>query len=284
MNNTILVGIDFSECSLNALDHAVSIAEKSNSNVVMVWVNKLANDRDIVSKDNDLIVFGAKRHFEDILSKYVSIIGENKISYLIKEGRVYEAMQQVCEEIDPMLVVIGTHGISGFSARWLGSNAYRMSLLIDVPIITIRGGVDINKTISNILLPIDSTSETRQKLPLTALLAKYFDATIYVLGIYISDFKSVNSRVNSYVKQVVNYLKSNNIKYVTDELHTTDVAEELIMYAGKINANLISIMDEQEKSAMNFFSGSFSLQLVTKSPYPILISHVKNVYSSISKN
>ena len=63
MNNTILVGIDFSECSLNALSHAVSIAEKSNSNVVMVWVNKLANDRDIVAKDNDLIVFELKSYF-----------------------------------------------------------------------------------------------------------------------------------------------------------------------------------------------------------------------------
>lgn len=284
MNNTILVGIDFSECSLNALSHAVSIAEKSNSNIVMVWVNKLANDKDIVSKDNDLIVLGATQRFSELLEKYEPIIGKDKISYIIKEGRVYEAMQTACEELDPMLVVIGTHGMSGFSARWLGSNAYRMSLLIDVPIITIRGGVDINKTISKILLPIDSTTETRQKLPLTALLAKYFNATIYVLGIYTSEVKTVNMRVNSYVKQVVNYLVANEIDYVIDELHGTDVADELILYASKINANLISIMDEQERSAANFFSGSSSLQLVTKSPYPILISHAKNIYSTISKN
>ncbi|MBR7176051.1 MAG: universal stress protein [Bacteroidales bacterium] len=284
MNNTILVGIDFSECSLNALSHAVSIAEKSNSNIVMVWVNKLANDKDIVSKDNDLIVLGATQRFSELLEKYEPVIGKDKISYIIKEGRVYEAMQAACEELDPMLVVIGTHGMSGFSARWLGSNAYRMSLLIDVPIITIRGGVDINKTISKILLPIDSTTETRQKLPLTALLAKYFNATIYVLGIYTSEVKTVNMRVNSYVKQVVNYLVANEIDYVIDELHGTDVADELILYASKINANLISIMDEQERSAANFFSGSSSLQLVTKSPYPILISHAKNIYSTISKN
>ena len=91
-------------------------------------------------------------------------------------------------------------------------------------------------------------------------------------------------RVNSYVKQVVNYLVANEIDYVIDELHGTDVADELILYASKINANLISIMDEQERSAANFFSGSSSLQLVTKSPYPILISHAKNIYSTISKN
>lgn len=284
MNNTILVGIDFSDCSLNALGHAVSIAEKSQSNIVMVWVNKLANDKDIVSKDHDLIIYGAKQHFAELIEKYLPILGKEKISYIIKEGRVYDAMQTACEELDPMLVIIGTHGISGFSARWIGSNAYRMTLLLDVPIITIRGGVDINKTISKIIMPIDSTLETRQKLPLTVLLAKYFNATIYVLAVYTSEIKSVKERVNGYVKQVIKYLTINDIDFVIDELHSNDVAKELILYATKNDANLISIMDEQEKSALNFFSGSFSMQLVSKSPYPILISHAKNIYSTIARN
>lgn len=283
MNNTIVVGIDFSECSLNALSHAVTIAEKSNSNIVMVWVKKFVADKDIVPRDNDLIVFGAKQHFQELIKKYAPVLGEDNISYVIREGRVYDEIQAVCEEIEPMLVVIGTHGISGFSERWVGSNAYRMSLILDVPIITIRGGVDVNTTISKILLPIDSTSETRQKLPLTALIAKYFDATMHVLAVYTSDYKSIRAKVDSYVKQVVNYLESNEIKFEVDCLKTTEVADDIIKYAKEINANLISIMDEQEKSPLNLFSGSFAMQFVTKSPLPIMISHSKNIYSTISQ-
>lgn len=284
MNNTIIVGIDFSDCSLNALSHAVTIAEKSNSNIVMVWVHRLTNEKDIVPKDQELIIYGAKQHFEELIKKYTPILGENNISYVIKQGRVYEEIQTLCEELDPMMLVIGTHGITGFSERWVGSNAYRMTLLVSVPVITIRGGVDVNTTISKILLPIDSTAETRQKLPLTALLAKYFNATIQVLAVYTSDYKSIKAKVDSYVKQVVKYLESNEIQYVVDSLRTTDLAEDIIKYAAEIDANLISIMDEQEKTALNFFTGSYAMQFVTKSPYPILISHSKNIYSTISKN
>lgn len=283
MNNTIVVGVDFSKCSLNALSHAVTIAEKSNSNIVMVWVNKLVTDKDIVPRDNKLIVFGAQQHFQELIDKYTPVLGENNISYLIREGRVYDEIQAVCEELNPMLLVIGTHGISGFSERWVGSNAYRMSLILDVPIITIRGGVDVNTTISKILLPIDSTSETRQKLPLTALLAKYFDATVHVLAVYTSDYKSIIAKVDSYVNQVVNYLESNEIKFEKDCIKTTDVADDIIEYAKNMDANMISIMDEQEKSPMNLFSGSFAMQFVTKSPLPIMISHSKNIYSTISQ-
>ena len=39
--NKIIVGIDFSECSLNALAHAVNIAEKSDLEIVMIWVKYL---------------------------------------------------------------------------------------------------------------------------------------------------------------------------------------------------------------------------------------------------
>lgn len=284
MNNTILVGIDFSECSINALEHAVSIAQKANCNIVMVWVNKLANDKDLLIKDHDLFLYGAKQRFAELLEKYTPVLGEGMISYKIEEGRVHEGMAAACKEFNPFLVVIGTHGVSGFSEKWAGSNAYHMAMTLDTPLITIRGGVNIHKTISKIVLPIDNSLETRQKLPITIMIAKYFGAQVNVLAVYTSEYESVKAKIDSYVKQVTQFLASNDIPFVIDEMHNKSVAEGLIEYAGKIEANLISIMDEQEKTASNFFLGSFTEQLITNSPFPLLISHSKNVYSSIARN
>lgn len=284
MNNVILVGVDFSNCSLNALSHAVTVAEKSKSDIVMVWVNKLANDKDIVSKDRNLIEYGAKQHFNELIEKYAHRLGENTITYQIREGRVYDAMQEACRELDPFLMFIGTHGISGFSERWIGSNAFRMSLVLDVPTVFIREGIDVNTSISKIVMPIDSTLETRQKLPLTALIAQYFNAQIFVVALYTSEILSVKERVNGYVKQVVKYLTANRINFVLDELHTNDLDEDIISYAKNINANLISIMDELERTAVNIFSGSYSQKIVNNSQIPVLISHTKNIYASIARN
>lgn len=279
MKDTILVGIDFSECSKNALAHAVSIAEKSDLKILMVWANKFFDNP---INNNNLIEVGAVNVFEELLKQYKPILGD-KISYVIKHGSVYDSMQELCDEINPLLVVIGTHGTSSIRERWLGSNAYRLSLLLKTPVITIRNGIDVNKTMSHILLPIDSTVETRQKLPITAILAKFFGATIHILAVLVSQVDEVNARVASYVKQVSEYLDDEKIAYVIDELKTNNVAEDVIEYAEKINANLISIMDEQELSLKNIFAGSYSLQIVTKSKCPVLISHSVNIYSSITQ-
>ncbi len=280
MNKKIIVGIDFSECSLNALAHAVNIAEKSDLEIVMIWVNKFSEER-VLNHSNDLLVSGAKLHFDNLIEKYKPVLGD-RISYVIREGRVYDSINELCEELNPLLVVIGTHGISGFSEKWLGSNAYRMSLMLDVPVIIIRNNVDVAKSLTDILLPIDSTVETRQKLPLTAKLASYFDATIHVLAVHTSTLDDIIARVKSYAKQVVEYLDDKKIKYECDELYSRNLVEDIIEYANKKDINLLSIMDEQETTFKNVFDGSYTLQLVTKSECPVLISHMKNVFSVIS--
>ncbi len=276
MNGKIVVGIDFSECSLNALAHAVSLAEKSNLEIVMLWVNKFSEEC-VLNHNCELLVSGAKTLFLELIEKYRPVLGD-RISYVIREGRVYESINELCEEIKPLLVVIGTHGISGFSEKWLGSNAYRMSLMLETPVIIIRNVVDVNKSLTKILLPIDSTVETRQKLPLTAKLAQYFDATVYVLAVHVSTLDDVAAKVKSYTNQVTEYLEDKGVKYETDEIYSRDLVKDIIDYAEKIDANLLSIMDEQEDN-LKVFEGSYTLQLVTKSKCPVLITHMKQMFS-----
>ncbi len=276
MNKKIIVGIDFSECSLNALAHAVNIAEKSELEVVMVWVNKFF-EKNVLNHNNELIISGVNLHFTELIEKYRPVLGD-RISYVIKEGRVYESINELCKELNPLLVIIGTHGISGFSEKWLGSNAYRMSLMLDVPVIIIRNVIDINESMSKILLPIDSTVETRQKLPLTAKLASYFDATIHVLAVQTSTLDDIINRVKNYSKQVIEYLENKKIKYEYNEIYSRNLVEDVLNYADNIGTNLLSIMDEQETTLKNIFEGSYTLQFVTKSKCPVLISHMKNIF------
>lgn len=277
MNNKIVVGIDFSKCSLNALAHAVNLAEKSEMEVVMIWVNKFSEES-LLNHHKDLLISGANLHLTELVEKYKPVLGD-RISYVIREGRVYEAINEFCQEIKPLLVVIGTHGISGFSEKWLGSNAYRIALMLETPVIIIGNLIDVNKSLTKILLPIDSSVETRQKLPLTAKLAQCFDATVCVLGVHTSTLDDIINRVKSYVNQVATYLEDKNIKYEVDEIYSRDLVGDIVAYADKAGANLLSIMDEQEDTLKNVFEGSYALQLVTKAKCPVLISHTKSMFS-----
>ena len=84
------------------------------------------------------------------------------------------------------LVMAGTHGASGFEEFWIGSNANRIVSALRKPVITIRGGVNINRNLEKIVLPLDSTPETRQKVPFTAYMAKIFNAEVHILRVYTS--------------------------------------------------------------------------------------------------
>lgn len=283
MNKTILVGIDFSDCSINALEHAISIAGKASADIVMIWVNRPENGKEIFRVNQEHIVGEVIARFKKLVDKYQPSLGKNNISFLVKAGKVYQEIVSTADELDAFLIVVGTHGSSGFEEFWIGSNAFRIVASTERPIITIRAGIDINRTISNIVLPIDSTLETRQKVPITSLLAKYFDAKVHILVLHTTSIEDVRMRVNEYVQQVERYLYENQINFVTKVIETHQITDATIDYAKKVNANLISIMDEQERAPSNLWLGTFAQQMVNHSPIPVLSVHAKDLISDLSR-
>jgi nucleotide-binding universal stress UspA family protein len=283
MNKKILVGIDFSDCSINALEHALTIADKANSDVVMIWVNKPDHSKEIFTLEPSNLLEEVDKRFKQLVKKYKPGLEKNELTFLVREGKIYEEIVNAADEIDSFLIIIGTHGASGFEAFWVGSNAYKIVSATERPIITIRGGVDISRSVERIVLPIDSTLETRQKVPMTALIAKYFEAEIHLLAVYTTVFKDVRQRVDEYVQQVERYLVENEVKFVSEQLEAENITESTIDYATKINANLISIMDEQERKASNLWLGPYAQQMINQSPVPVLCIHARNVIAGVSR-
>lgn len=282
MNKTLLVGIDFSDCSVNALEHAVSLAEKAEANIKMIWVNKPDNTRNLIDISNEEVLHEAEKRLEGLASKYQPRLKNGKIDFITRKGKVYKELVAAAEEFDVFLILIGTHGSSGFEEFWIGSNANRIVSATERPVITIRGGVDINRTVERIVMPIDSTIESRQKVPITALLAKYFNAEVHVLATHITSVKDVRDRIMEYVKQVERYLEENQVRYLVKEVEAGNISDSVVDYATTINANLISIMDEQEKAASNIWLGPYAQQMVNHSPIPVLVVHAKNYIAGIA--
>lgn len=282
MNKTILVGIDFSDCSINALEHAVNIAKKGTADVVIVWVNKPDNTQNIYNIANTDVLAEATKRLEKLVAEHQPKLPNGKVSFITRSGKVYQEIVAAAEEMDVFLIVIGTHGSSGFEEFWIGSNANRIVSATERPIITIRGGVDIKRTITKIVMPIDSTLETRQKVPITALLAKYYEAEIHILATHITTVEDVRQRIRDYIGQVERYLKENYIRYVVAEVEAGNVTDATIEYATGIGANLISIMDEQEKTASNIWLGPYAQQMVNHSPIPVLIVHAQDYVAGIA--
>lgn len=277
MDKKIVVGVDFSDCSMNALEHAVIIAGKAKAGITMVWANHLDYSKEIFSVEPDNIRAEVQERFVKLIKKYSpQLTAGTEIDYRMEKGKVYKVICHVSKEVDAFLLVIGTHGSSGFEEFWIGSNANRIVSASKLPIITIRAGVDSNKNLKTIVMPLDSTKITRQKLPITALLAKYFDAEIHILGVYTSTVDNIRYRIKNYVAQSETYLKENGIRYRTIYLDASNITDTVLDYAKKVNANLISIMTEQETTTANLWIGPYAAQMVNHSPIPVLSVHMEN--------
>ncbi len=273
MSKKIVVGLDFSNCSMNALEHAISIAKRAKSDISMVWVNHLDYSKEIFSVEPRQLLTEVKSRLDGIVEKYTPDLDGQKIDYVIRKGKVYKEICDAAEEQQAFLVIVGTHGSSGFEEFWIGSNANRIVSSSKIPTITIRGGVDIGRDLKRIVMPFDSTKVTRQKMPITALLASYFGSEIHLLGLFTSSLDDVRFRIRNYIAQAEDYLKENNIKYKTTFLDVHNISESTLNYAKNIDAGLISIMTEQETSTANIWLGPYAAQMVNHSPIPVLSVH-----------
>ena len=270
MSKMILVGIDFSDCSINALEHAITIARKAKAGIAMVWINHLDYSKEIFTVEPSSLEDEVKTRFDELIKKYKYHLNGEKIEYHIRKGKVYKETCLLADEIDAFLVVIGTHGSSGFEEFWIGSNANRIVSSCTKPIITIRGGIDIGTDLKKIILPLDSTKITRQKLPMTALLAKYFGSEVHVIGLFTTSSDDIRYRIRNYVAQAEEYLVENSIRHKSAFVEADNITEETINYASKVGANLITIMTEQETSTANLLLGPYASQMVNHSPIPVL--------------
>ena len=268
---SFLVAVDFSNCSVNALMHAAQLAYLNKSNIEMIWVNNPKKTKVYVAESESTGLINEmnvqfKHLADELLAKYPGL----KVDYLIREGKVYKEISLQAEESKSQLIVVGTHGRTGLEKLWMGSNVYRIVSTASCPVLSVRAGAPVSDQLKTIILPIDSTVETREKVTIAAELARSSHAKVIVLKLYSTDVIEVRDSVDIYAQQVLDYLREEEVEGVMDETESKNLTVTTIEYATKVNANLIIIMTEQEKKVANFLIGNFAHQMMNNSPIPVL--------------
>lgn len=258
--NNIIVGFDFSTGSANAVDLAIDIANRWQTDLRLVYVKKDGEDEAPIRSEIERRIEGVRPLFKGI-----------QMEYVLREGKVAEQLAEQATEDQALMVIVGTHGMSGFETNWIGKNTYRTITESPVPVLSIREDFNFHKDLERIVVPLDSTTETRQKVPFAARVAKTFGATIHLLGLYTSESKDIRILVNGYVDQVEKYLDKYEVKHETTFVEAEkNLTVSTLEYADQINADLIVIMTEQEKALTSWLIGNYAQQMLHLSKHPIL--------------
>ena len=278
--NEIIVAIDFSKGSLHALDYAIDFANHVKSNIMMVWVDGHLNQDFAFSAEVNEFRDEANKNMEEILKSRKGALKNGKLSYKLRKGKIYQEIANQAKANNAKLVIAGTHGVTGYEEFWIGSNAYRIVSYAPCPVITVRYDFNMSEEgIKSIVLPIDNTLDTRQKVAFTVETAKAFGADIHILALYSTNIKTMQRKVDNTARQVQKLISDEGINHYMETVHADNITNASINYALKVNADLIAIMTEQETTASNILLGPFAQQMVNHSPVPVLSIQPKEIYS-----
>ena len=264
----MLVPVDFSEISLNALNHAVQVAKHFDNDLVLV--NILEDDflSSVFSfSKNDTKDELAK---EALLNKLNEKAAEIKAKYGVecktaaKSGKIYKTIIDTAAEYGCDCIIMGTHGASGVE-RIIGSNASRVISYSTVPVIVVKTDKNPN-AYKNIVFPLDLTSESKQKVKWALHLAKAYKSTIHILTYSMSD-EFLNNKMMANLNQIKTLLSENGVAYDEKIMdNNDDFASVTLNYAEAIGADLIMIMTQSEdKSIREYIIETYPQQIVNDS-------------------
>jgi len=269
----IIVAVDFSNSSLHAIEYSISFANNLGSDIMLVWVDKLTPVESIYPDLSNDTRNEAKKRFEEVIGQYQKKLNSGiKMEYKLRKGKIYHELEILAKTVSAELIIAGTHGLSGFEEYWIGSNAFKIVTYASCPVITVRHDYAIKETIEKIMVPIDSSPETLQKLPLVLKLSKLFKSEVHVVATHYSKLKSLQRVANKFALQAQQYLQKNKIRCFNNNIIAEDITKGVINYAHDMEIDLLAIMTEQE-TPVNILLGPHSQRLINQSDKPILSLH-----------
>ena len=274
---TILVAIDFSKNAEHALEYAAMFASKINSSINLIWIDNSLSDDSVLSTIDSELRIEKKKYLNNLKSEYAERYPDINFNIILGKGRIYQEIAKTARKVNADLIFTGTHGVSGYEQHWIGSNAYRIVTQAPCPVVTIRSSYEITDHVRNILLPLDSSLETKQKLPFVAEIAKAFDATVNLLKVYNSTINVIKKRIDKFGEEAERCLSEKDISYNINSTNAKNVAASIIDYSEKNDIDLIAIMTDQGTTTANKFLGPYSQQLINNSVIPIVSVRAKEL-------
>jgi nucleotide-binding universal stress UspA family protein len=144
----ILVPVDFSRHSLDALEYAVALGKSFNPEIVLLFALEPAQFAGIghayggaLPVNVEMLMAEQRRLAKADLAKLEkSLVKRNvRVRALVAEGTPYRAIVDTADRLGADLVVMGTHGRSGLPRFFMGSVAEMVVRHAQCPVLTVRG-------------------------------------------------------------------------------------------------------------------------------------------------
>ena len=138
----ILVPTDFSIQADYSLHVAAQLAKKHNCEIYLLHMLELPiNEVDALNSRSELpealfYLKLAKKRFENLTDK--PFLKKVKINEIVKFHQAFDGIMDTCKNLQIDLIVMGSHGVSGFREMFIGSNTEKVVRMSDIPVLVIK--------------------------------------------------------------------------------------------------------------------------------------------------
>lgn len=267
----ILIPTDFSKHAEYALKVAAQIAKKNNGEIILLHMLELPSqggDALTPSRDIPEIMFfknAAINRLDNLMDS--DCLKGLTVSKVVQFELAFDGILAISKLNNVDLIVMGSHGASGFKEMFIGSNAEKVVRNSDIPVLIIKKEQD-NFKVDNFVFASDFSDEIKKPFEKAVEFANKFEATMHLAYINTpNNFKSTSDS-ESIMK---NFVSGFNVK--KHQLHTyneSNVEKGILNFAKSINADLIGMSTHGRKGLAHFFNGSISEDLVNHATRPVV--------------
>jgi len=268
----ILVPIDFSSCSLDALKYAIGVADTFNAKITIVHIYPIPAVGDTTFfMDKSMLETIEKRirvEFK-IIEHYNTALKKKPVEYVVKMGFVVNDMLEVIREQRIDLIVMGTKGTSNKLQDIFGSTTLEVIQKADCPVVVIP-----ENTKNQVIKKVAFAADFQQKnidgpLKKAKQFAKQYGAQMKIIhvGKGVMSHEEIDKR-NKILATVEKGIKT--IENTYDYIHDPDVVEGIENYIKSERIDLIVLTPHRYNLLERLFKESVTRKLALHSQIPLL--------------
>ena len=266
----ILVPTDFSIQAENALKVAVDMVSKNDGEIFLLHSMEiplhLANSGDSGTLPEALYFIKlAEKRFGELLEK--PFLQNIRIQETIGHGEIYDDIQATVDKHDIDLIIMGSHGASGFKEMFIGSNTEKVVRTSSIPVLVIKNEHE-KFEVKDFIFATDFSEECRLPFMKAQKFAQAIGAVTHLLLINTpSGFKTTAE---------ARELMENFVRGTAAERYTLNIYNDIAVEKGVLNfaketgAQLIGMATHGRKGLAHFFNGSISEDMVNHANMPVI--------------
>lgn len=279
----VLCPTDYSEFSARALERAVRLAQWFEARLTALHV--------IPSTSPAVMLAGAagggyvavpenllrevRESAEEELRRFVRPhLGAGiAIDTVVVEGEPGREIERVAGDLPADLVVMGTHGRSGWAHLWLGSTTETVMRRTPCPVLAVgrENPGTLGGLFHRILCAVDLTPASQGTVDLALSFAQENLARVTLL--HVAEGRAAANGVDAALEQLRRSGRpARPFCDVTERVETGSAAREIVRVAKETRADLVVVGAHSAFGLVPFFLGSTAAEVVRHAPCPVLVS------------